>query len=179
MNVRERLMLVVGASVVLSAICLTGCMYGRRYIHNEPIGQERIEGFKPGQTTVRDVLTKLGPPAAIARGKRTIIFPLPTINKSSNREMQSDAFFELFSLGRELRDEEVVYYYDASRTSSLGGIVILIFLNIGGDTNRIEVDRLWLLVNERTGFVEDYVYRAADGSVTRPAIHPLFNARTP
>jgi hypothetical protein len=142
-----------------------GCLIGGRYLADEPIGKERVERVRPGQTSIRDVLTWLGPPAAIARSGKTIIFPPPSMGKRGYLEMRSDVFFELFSSGRELRKEEVVYYYDSSRKSSLGALVILIVINIGGQTDRMKVERLWLLVDEQSGIIEDYVYRVADRNV--------------
>ncbi len=151
------------AAAVLVLPCLAGCFFGGRYLSDEPIGRERVGSILPGRTSSREVLTRLGPPVAIARSGKTIIFPPPSLGKSGYLEMDSDAFFELFSLGRELRKDEVVYYYDSSSESSLGVLVITIIINIGGQTDRVKVERLWLLVDERTGIVEDYVYRAADG----------------
>ncbi len=154
------------ATVVLILLCLSGCcLIGGQYLADEPIGKKRVERISPGQTSIREVLTWLGPPAAIARSGKTVIFPPPSSGKSGSLEMNSDAFFELFSSGRTLREEEVVYYYDASRKSSLGGLVIMILINFGGQTDRVKIERLWLLVDERTGTIEDYVYRAADRDV--------------
>ncbi len=151
------------AGVVLILLCLSGCcLIGGQYLADEPIGEKRAARISPGQTSIREVLTWLGPPAAIARSGRTVIFPPPSPNRSGSLEMNSDAFFELFSTGRALREEEVVYYYDASRKSSLGGFVIMILINFGGQTDRVKVERLWLLVDEKTGTIEDYVFRAAD-----------------
>lgn len=153
--------------MVLVLLSLSGCfVIGGQYLSDEPIGRKRVEKISPGQTSLREVLTWLGPPAAIARNGRTVIFPPPSIGKSGYLEMNSDAFFELFSPGRELREEEVVYYYDASRKSSLGGLVIMILINFGGQTDRVKVERLWLLVDEKAETVEDYVYRAAGGNIS-------------
>jgi hypothetical protein len=152
-------------AVVLILLCLSGgCFFGSRYQADEPIGKGRVERIRPGQTSIREVLTWLGPPVAIARSGKNVIFP-PSLGKSGSLEMRSDVFLELFSSRRELREEEIVYYYDASCQSSLGAFVILIVINIGGQTDRVKVERLWLLVDERAGVVEDYVYRAADGNI--------------
>jgi hypothetical protein len=154
------------ATVVLVLLCLSGCcLIGGQYLADEPIEKKRVERISPGQTSIREVLTWLGPPAAIARNGKTVIFPPPSPGKSGSLEMNSDAFFELFPPGRALREEEVVYYYDASRKSSLGGLVIMILINFGGQTDRVKVERLWLLVDEKTGTIEDYVYRVADRDV--------------
>lgn len=156
-----------------------GCLFGGRYLADEPIGKKQVERVRPGQTSIREVLTWLGPPAAIARSGKTVIFPPPSMGKNGSLEMRSDVFFELFSSGRELRKEEVVYYYDASRQSSLGVIVILIVINFGGQTERAKVERLWLLVDERSGIIEDYVYRVADRNVrgTGSSLAPEAGAR--
>jgi len=164
---------------VLILLCLSGCLIGGQYLADEPIGKKGVERIRPGQTSVRVVLTWLGPPVAIARSGRTVIFPPPSMGKSGYFEMHSDAFFELFSPGRELREEEVVYYYDASRKSSLGVFVIMIVINFAGETDRVKVERLWLLVDERAGIIEDYVYRVADRNVGGTGSSLAHGAGTP
>jgi hypothetical protein len=126
---------------------------------------ERAQKIQPGRTTVREVLKWLGPPAAIAQKGKTVVFPAPSIGRTDSLEMQSDGFFELFSSDRSLREHEVVYYFDASRESSFGVIGILIIVNFGGQTDRAKVERLWLLVDESTGIVEDYLYRSGGRNI--------------
>ena len=90
-----------------------------------------------------------------------MVYPPPGSAKRERVEVPSEAFFELFSTGRALRDTEVVYYYDSSRLKATGVLVIPV---IGGGyhTSETVVERLWLLIDDRTGIVEDYVYRGRD-----------------
>lgn len=128
---------------VFIVMCLSGCIIGARYLDDEPIGKEEVVKIRPGQTHIMEIMTRLGPPETIAR------------------QGQSSTYFELFSSDRMLKEEEAVYYFQASRKVNSGFIVILILINGGGLTHRIQADRLWLLVNEQTGLIENYVYRGA------------------
>jgi hypothetical protein len=152
---------------VLALACLSGCvLIGGHYLHDEPIGEKRVDVIRPGETKIQQVLMRLGPPIAIARPGQTVVFP----GQDTGR---SDTFFELFSSNRTFNKDEVIYYYQALRRESSGLIVIglglylitgaedpmLILFNGGGETDRNEAERLWLLVNEKTGLIEDAVYR--------------------
>jgi hypothetical protein len=90
-----------------------------------------------------------------------MIFPPPGSARRGRSEVQSEAFLELFSAGRVLRDREIVYYYDSSRRKATGVLIIPL---IGGGYHSMEmvVERLWLLIDDDTGTVEDYVFRGAD-----------------
>lgn len=141
------------AIAVIILMCLSGCIIGAKYLDDEPIGKEKVVKIRSGQTPIMDIMTRLGPPETIAR------------------HGQNSAFLELFTSNRKLNEEEAVYYYHASRKVNSGFIVVLILINGGGLTHRIQAERLWMLVNERTGLIEDYVYRGAgdDEYVTPPA----------
>ena len=67
----------------------------------------------------------------------------------------------IFSTARALRDTEIVYYYDASRIEA-NGFVFVPLVGGGYYLKRILVERLWLLVDENTGVVEDYAFRGAE-----------------
>ena len=142
---------ILGCAVLLS---LSGCFFGGHYMQDEPIGIKRIEMIKPGKTTIREVLTQLGPPTAVARRGKAMVYP-----NTNGYSTQAEVFFELFSANRELYDYEVVYYYQAMHLRSSGFIFYLLLVNGGGWTDTNEAERLWLLVNEQTALVEDMVYR--------------------
>lgn len=153
-------------------LCLSGCVViGGERLADEPIGKKWVEMIRPGQTHIREIMTRLGSPVAIARQRQTMVFPPPGMGKRGYLEIQPDAFFELFSSNRILREEEVVYYYQSSRKTDSGLFMFFIVINGGGVVERINAERLWLLVNERTGLIEDFVYRSAvdGGYVTSQA----------
>ena len=76
-----------------------------------------------------------------------------------NKKIQGDVFFEFFVQEHKVRDHHRVYHYYHSDLS--GAIVFLIFFM--GESSQVNAEQLWLLVNERTGIVEDYFYRPAGG----------------
>ncbi len=150
------------AAAGLAALCLCGCFVTReRFQADEPLRGERIDGIRRGATTRQEILERFGPPAAVARRGTTMAYPPPGPAKRGRADVQSDAFFELFSTGRALRDAEIVYYYDSSRVKATGVLIIPV---VGGGqySHEVVVDRLWLLIDEGTGLVEDYVFRGAD-----------------
>jgi hypothetical protein len=151
----------------IALVCLPGCvLIGGHYLHDEPIGEKQVDVIRPGETKIQQVLTRLGPPIAIARPGKTVVYTSPN-------KVQSDTFYELFASNRKLDENEVVYYYQALHQETSGLIVIglglflvtgaedpmLILLNGGGVTDRNEAERLWLLVNDKTGLIVDAVYR--------------------
>lgn len=146
----------------LAALCLCGCFVARENIAaDEGLPGEQIRGIRRGATTRQEILERFGPPAAVARRGTTMVYPPPGSAGQGRADVQSDTFFELFSIGRTLRGTEIVYYYDSSRRLATGVLIIPI---IGGGYHSAEiaVDRLWLLVDEESGLVEDYVFRRAD-----------------
>ena len=157
---RDPLFLAVFA--VLGALCLAGCFVAReRVLADEALPGEHIRGIRRGVTTKQEILERFGPPAAIARRGTTMAYPLPGSGKRGRIDIPSDAWLELFSTGRTLHDTDIVYYYDASRLKATGVLIIPL---VGGGYHSMEmvVERLWVLVDDRAGVVEDYVFRGAE-----------------
>ena len=149
-------------AAVLAGLCLGGCVMVReRFQADEPLPRERIREIVRGATTRREILERFGPPAAVARRGRTMVFPPPGPAKRGRQDVGSETFLELFSTARALREAEIVYYYDASRVEA-NGFVFVPLIGGGYYLNRILVERLWLLIDENTGVVEDYVFRGAE-----------------
>jgi hypothetical protein len=79
-------------------------------------------------------------------------------------EIQADPFFELFSTRHALTEyHRVYYYYDAWNTTTSFVLVLAIY-----ETGKTTIDQLWVLVNEKTGLVEDYVLRKHSGERVSP-----------
>lgn len=90
-----------------------------------------------------------------------MVYPPPGPAKRGRADVPSETFFELFSAGRALRDTHIVYYYDSARLTATGVLIIPI---VGGGYHATEtaVERLWVLIDDRTGIVEDHVFRGAE-----------------
>ncbi len=161
-GVIRRVPVVLCVAVALAALCLCGCFVARENVlADEALPGEHIRGIRRGATTRQEILDRFGPPVAVARRGTTMVHPPAGPAKRGRVEVPSDAFFELFSTGRALRDTEIVYYYDSSRLKATGFLLIPL---VGGGFHNSEtvVQRLWLLIDDGTGIVEDYVFRGGD-----------------
>ena len=137
------------AVAALAALCMCGCFVARENVlADEALPGEHIRGIRRGATTRQEILERFGPPVAVARRGNPMVNPAETS-------------FELFSTGRSLRDTEIVYYYDSSRLKATGVLIVPL---VGGGYHKSEtvVERLWLLIDDGTGIVEDYVFRGGD-----------------
>jgi hypothetical protein len=163
---RERTIRLAGRAVLaaatLAALCLSGCfMLKERFAADEPISREHVGNIVRGATGRREILAWFGPPTAVARRGTTMVYPPPGPVRQGWREVRSDTFFELFSPERRWRGTEIVYYYDASRVEA-NGFVLIPLIGGGYYQKTILVERLWLLIDESTGIVEDYAFRGPE-----------------
>ena len=159
MKNRERAISVWIAGVVF-ALSLGGCFYGReRYVAGEPFNGQALRGMEQGELARSDVLRWFGPPVAIARRGTTMTFPPPRVRPAGWIDIRSDTFFELFPRIKGNAEDRIIYYYHAPRLTMNGYFSIFI---AGGYTRRTTADELWILINERTGRIEDYVLRTAE-----------------
>ncbi len=115
-----------------------------------------INTIEPGKTSKSEILERFGMPQAIAiRGK-----DLEYLNPNLwNKKIQGDVFFEFFAQEHKVSYHHRIYHYYQSNRS--GHSAFLLFFI--GEVYKINAEQLWLLVNERTGIVEDYFYRPAGG----------------
>ncbi len=158
----KRAALLLLAVAALAALCLCGCFVARENVlADEALPGDHIRGIRRGATTRQEILERFGPPVAVARRGATMVYPPPGSAKRGRADVPSETFFELFSAGRALRDTDIVYYYDSSRLEATGVLIIPL---VGGGFHNSEmvVQRLWLLIDDATGTVEDYVFRGAD-----------------
>ena len=114
--------------------------------------------LRQGVTTQHELVRRFGPPTAAMRRGATAVFPPPGLSKAGRIEVQSDAFFELFSARRTIDDNDVIYYYEAARLRQFL-LVVMPIIGGGFDSHWVESDRLWVLVNGSTGIVEDHAVR--------------------
>jgi len=155
----------VARSAALSSLLillLGGCFAMRdRRAFDEPLLSGRVAAIRPGVTTRFELLEAFGPPRAVARPGMTMTFPPPGGWRPGGESVPSEAFLDLFAVKRPLRPSEVVFYYDASVAKETGFMVFPL-VGGGGVTREAVVDRLFLLVDEGTGRVEDVILRRAE-----------------
>ncbi len=151
----------IAAFVLLLVIAASGCLilpeatpdYG---VENP---DRLVASIEPGKTTKRELLKRFGPPVTIAAQGEMTVIPLvydhAYMRPGNSYAIRSDAWFELFSTGRDLTEYHRVYYYYALSRSR----VLMFFWLLDYRGSSTETDRLWFLVDERTGTVEDYAFK--------------------
>lgn len=104
-----------------------------------PLTKKFADKIIPFTTTKKEILDQLGPPTAIARKGKVMTFPPPGRLKAGFIEMNSETFFEPFSLKFNNTDGHIIYYYHRP----------ILY--------RVE-SKLWLYINQTNGIVEDYLF---------------------
>ena len=138
---------ILSGMILLAGINFWGC---RSVEYGIAFDEEEIERIHLGKTTKEEILGWFGPPNAMAtKGK---IFQFASSSAGSKAEpISNEILFELFSGKHQLANHHSVYFYSTSGTA--GGEVLYM-----SDTSP-DINKLWVLVNQESGLVEDYVYR--------------------
>ena len=105
-----------------------------------PLEEDFVKEIRSGETTKEEILDLFGPPTAIARKGKVMTLPPPGQLKAGFIEVDSETFFEPFSLKFKNMEEHIIYYYYHP--------------TVWGSESR-----LWLYINETNGIVEDYIFR--------------------
>jgi hypothetical protein len=138
-------------TTVIIAFMTSGCIVMSSYQSGESLQEKQIQQIAPGTTTKQQILDLFGPPVAVARKGSAQMVP------SAYQGIQVDTFFELFSPKHTLTERHIVYYYPAREVK--GTSVLVPFA--GAANNQVATDRLWILIDDGTGIVADYVFRKA------------------
>ncbi len=122
-----------------------------------PIGTERVKSIIPGTSTKSDVFERFGVPASIAvRDEILTISSTAIMGKPfSSRfvyRLNADTFFSLFP---PVDEYHRVYYFCYAVSYTYPVWYVLYF----GENGKTKTDRLWVLVNEKAGLVEDYAFK--------------------
>jgi hypothetical protein len=78
-----------------------------------------------------------------------------SISLGNYETVDTDAAFAFFTENHEITPDHRIYYYYSAVSWQVGMVGPFVIHEIS-DT---ETQRLWVLLNERTGLVEDYAYR--------------------
>ncbi len=150
-------------ALVLAGIYISGCAPTQVIISR--ISMEQVQQIETEKTTKRDVFDKFGAPKAIAAKDEVSTFPAERIAGYGGTappiydsrillyeryiglpyyRIDSDTLFELFSKDRQLTEYHQIYYYSD---------------NVLRKGVFEPESRLWILINEKTSIVEDYIFR--------------------
>lgn len=146
------------ATIAIIAFIVSGCMFGSgSFRTGEPFQEKQIKQIAPGTTTKQQLLDWFGPPAAVARKGAVLKLPGSDSGKMDYQDVRADTFFELFSSKHALTDHHIVYYYLFTEVKSTQAVVVF----AGKVDNQLKTDRLWILIDDDTGSVVDYIFRRA------------------
>lgn len=138
--------------VALSILFSGGGCYFSHISSDDQLDKAYIDKIQRGESTKQEILDWLGLPKVIARKGKIIKAPSNDPEKGME-EVDSELIFELFSEKHEIGDHHIIYFYHSSATQ-FG----MLFLPIVGSRS-VSTDRLWILINQKTHRVEDYVFR--------------------
>jgi len=153
----------------LSFCLLPGCLTLFKYSGTE-IKADRVAQIQPGKTLKRDALEWFGPPMTISARGELVVIPKASIPDNEYRVprrptvVNADTYFDLFSSEVEFTQYHRVYYFYYSESRDL----TYYFLVAQYDEIDTRFDKLWLLVDERTGIVEDYFFKEDIRPLHRP-----------
>ena len=135
--------------LLVACAAMTGCLHFSASDKGEKtFSKAGVNKIEPGKTTKEDILKWFGPPLAIARkGDEDKIMTAENV--------RADTFLELFSAKRPLTENDVVYYYRNVDTSNSGTLIVLIQTS----ERRSATAKLWVLIDDRNGIVEDFLTR--------------------
>ena len=150
--------------VILAVIMLIpGCIWGSVQ-YDRSLGKEPINNIEPGKTTRENILKRFGPPAVLAQKEGTIWLPSLDPSHGKMREVDSKVFFKYFLQRHDLSEHHVVYYY-FDEWEKVNGFSIPIgntLFSLPLTSTDLQFSQLWVLVNRKTGRVEDYVFLEAE-----------------
>lgn len=146
--------------LTLTFCLLPGCLTLFKYSGTE-IKVARVAQIQSGKTLKKEALEWFGAPMTISARNEILTVPKASIPDREYRVprrttvVNSDTFFDLFASDAELTKYHRVYYFYFSESRNL----TYYFLVAKYDEIDTKFDKLWLLVNERTGIVEDYFFK--------------------
>jgi hypothetical protein len=150
----------IGILLGLALCFLPGCITFFKYSGTE-IKAAQVAKIQPGKTLKRDALKWFGAPITISAPGEIVVIPKASTPDKEYRVprrptiVESDTFFNLFSSEVELTEYHRVYYFYFSESRELMYFLILAMY----DEIDTKFDKLWLLVDERTGIVEKYFFK--------------------
>ena len=150
--------------VMLALIALFpigGCVWGSVQ-YDRTLEKEKINKIESGKTTPKNILEWFGPPEVLARQGRMTWLPALEGGPEEMRKVDSSIFFTYFMKRHSISEHHIVYYY-FNEGEDINGFSIPIpigtfFVSLPATFGNLQVSELWVLVNRKTGQVEDYKF---------------------
>jgi len=164
------LRLIAAGLSCLALLVISACAPAPPFTFGNKIQEPDYDTIVPGKTTRADVLKIFGMPMAIAERDEALnlrsgsIWLNTGVVHGAPYIQRADSFFELFRDNNEIKDHHRIYYYYYTYSYKTG-IVALFYVH---EKERLSQRHLWLLVNERTGIVEDAFFQYKDSPGRRP-----------
>lgn len=138
-------------SAVLALLVLSGCgpKTGR------PLSDAQAQALSPGKTTKDEMFAMFGAPTAILGRGEVAVVNAPFKYKQYTYSFSSDTLFELFPAVDRLEEHCRIYYYRHAVSEKVL-LPLLLWFQVNG---RTRTDQLWVLMNERTGAIDDYAFK--------------------
>lgn len=142
------------------ALSLGGCLPAISLKTGRPIGEDQVTAVTPGTTTKSELFERFGAPTAIAAPDEIAVIATPSTwaapyRRDSSYSLDANTFHELFPAARESGEYRRIYYYRHVVSRKMIYFMLLALYESG----ETKSDRLWVLVNEKTGIVEDYAFK--------------------
>lgn len=141
------------ALLALAAMLTAGCVgvWGSRT--GRAIKRSTVAKIEPGCTSREQVLERFGVPDAIVEPGRSVPFM-----RGGHGNIVTQPF-SLFSSAHSItRDHRVYFYVTTKLVAAWAGVP-----HLCAQTGTSKTDQLFVLINERTALVEDYVYKPHEG----------------
>jgi hypothetical protein len=138
-----------------------GCVWGSVQ-YDRTLEKDVIKKITPGKTTRKNILEWFGPPEILAKKDGWVSLPSLETEHLKMRKVDSKTFFKYFSKKHPISEHHVVYYY-FNEGEDINGFSLPIpigtfFISVPATSGNLQLSELWVLVNRRTGRVEDYIF---------------------
>jgi len=143
----------------VSATLFPGGCFSCSNTSGKPINEKTVKMIQPDKTTKDEIIQWFGPPQSIEKpsGKEETTVKEEKVKTMGYQAWPGGAFspsfessFELFSSKHKITEDHRIYVYTFTEFKVRG-------YPFGGGGHGLS-DKLLILINEKTGFVEDYIF---------------------
>jgi len=120
---------------------------------DEHFDEALVKQIQPGVTTRAEVTRMFGIPVAVARQGEEVRYPAPDIRKAGYRTAPGDVFLDLFTPKHAIGPNHRVYYYYSVKLKTSS-----VFAGVTVNNSELTTDELWILIDDTSGQVVDYIF---------------------